>query len=222
MRNRANTESFPARPGGSLSARRGFSLLELMIVLSVIMIVAAVAIPTMSTVVRMVRLNSAATGYADMLQQARIRAVRDDKYYSVITTVGSSGMPSTAYMDLAGSGSFAAGDPIIEFPEGVSPVASGSAPSVSALKALFLPAGALAQGSVNTTAPGPTFGPRGLPCNPVTAGGYTTCLSATPTSFMVFLQNSEGGAWEAVTVTPAGRIREWSYSNSTGVWTPLN
>jgi prepilin-type N-terminal cleavage/methylation domain-containing protein len=202
------------------SAERGFSLIELLIVVSIIVISAAVAIPTMATVIRMVRLNGAGSSYADLLQQARIRAVRDDKYYSVVTTAPTTGMPATAFLDLASSGSYAAGDPRMTFPEGVAPLATGSAPGVSALKTLFLPSGTTAQNSVNTTAPGPTFGPRGLPCNPVTASGYTTCLYQTPTSFMTFLQNSEGGAVEAVTVTPAGRIREWSYTSS--AWTPLN
>jgi hypothetical protein len=75
---------------------------------------------------------------------------------------------------------------------------------------------------VNTTASGPIFGPRGLPCTPVTdAGGHTTCPFLTPTSYITFLQNTQSTAWEAITVTPAGRVQLWSYNGSSD-WSPLN
>lgn len=207
-----------ARP--YLFARRGFSLLELTIVLSIALIAAGILIPNMTTAVRLVRLNGASTSYANLLQQARIRAVRDDRYYSVVATPAQNGAPARAFVDIAGTGIYAAGDPVVDFPQGVVPMSFASGPNLSNLKAQFLPPGAIAQNSVNTNAAGPTFGPRGMPCSPLTASGYTTCPSLTPTSFITFLQNSQGGAWQAVTVTPAGRVRAFSYQNPD--WTPLN
>ena len=98
------------------------------------------------------------------------------------------------------------------------PFASG--PGLTNLESQFLPPGPSSLGTVNTTAPGPTFGPRGLPCTPVTSGGYTTCPFLTPTSFITFIQNTQDQSWEAVTVTPAARIREWKYNGTS--WTALN
>ena len=150
-----------------------------------------------------------------------MRAVRDDRYYSVLTTGGGPGTPATAFVDIAGTGAYAAGDPIMTFSSDVAPQAFGSGPSLTNLESQFLPPGVTAQNSVNTTAPGPTFGPRGLPCAPITAGGYTTCPYLTPTSFITFMQNTQSGRWVAVTVTPAGRIREFAF-DGISTWSGLN
>ena len=82
------------------------------------------------------------------------------------------------------------------------------------LKSQFLPV--TGQGTVNTSGTGPTFGSRGLPCTPT--GG--TCPYQPPTSYITFMQNSRTTKWEAVTVTPAGRVRIWSYGGTT--WSPMN
>lgn len=209
-----------ARRTRCFNAKDGFSLVELLILISVMMISAAFMIPNMTTAIRFVRLNQSGTSYANLLQDARIRAIRDDKYYSVISTTGINGGPPMAFVDLAGSGTYAPGDPTMVFAQGVVPAMYASGPGLINLKSQFLPPGTTAQNSVNTTAVGPTFGPRGLPCTPVAAGGYTTCSSLSPTSFITFIQNQHGGAWEAITVTPAGRVRQWSYHGTN--WMPLN
>lgn len=198
----------------------GFSLLELMIVLCIAFVAAVMAIPMTTSAIRGVRLRSSGTSYADLLQQARVRAVRDDRYYAVIAVAAQGGNPPYAFIDLAGTGVYVAGNPRMIFAQGVTPMSFASGPALTNLESLFLPPGAASIASVNTTAPGPTFGPRGLPCAPVTSGGYTTCPFITPTSYVVFMQNTQGGSWEAVTVTPAGRIREWSYNGTS--WSPLN
>lgn len=198
----------------------GFTLLELMVVLCIAFIAAAMVIPTATTAIRGIRLGASGTSYADLLQQARVRAVRDDRYYTVIPVAAQGNNPPIAFIDLAGTGAFATGDPTMVFAQGVTPMSFASGPGLTNLESQFLPPGAASIASVNTSAVGPTFGPRGLPCTPVTSGGYTTCPYITPTSFITFMQNTQGGAWEAVTVTPAGRIREWRYSGTS--WTPLN
>src|SRR5262249_59684 len=113
------------------------------------------------------------------------------------------------------------GDPVMTFSTDVTPMAFGSGPSLTNLESQFLPPGIAAQNSVNTTAPGPTFGPRGLPCGPVAAGRYTTCPYLTPPSFTTSIQNSQAGCWVAMTVTPAGRIREFAY-DGISTWSALN
>ena len=61
---------------------------------------------------------------------------------------------------------------------------------------------------------------RGLPCK--VSGGACPYLDSNglPVSYVTFIQNTRGGQWEAITVNPASRIREWAYNGST--WSPLN
>jgi hypothetical protein len=184
-----------------------------------------VMILNVQTATRSIRLSETSSAYANLLQQARIRAVRDDKYYSVLTVAG--GGAPYAFVDLQGTSTLAPGDPIVAFQSGVVPEPFTSGPALANLKSQFLPAGPSAQNTVNSTLAGPTFGPRGLPCTPTAgAGGSMTCPyltppNFTPTSFISFLQNTQSGKWQAITVTPAGRIRQWAYDGS-GTWSPLN
>jgi hypothetical protein len=72
---------------------------------------------------------------------------------------------------------------------------------------------------------GVTFGPEGLPCIPTTASGGvgTVCNSAGgPVAYVQFFQSSTTQEWDAVTVTPAGRIQAWFYDVSGAVWNPLS
>ena len=209
-----------------LSYERGFSLLELCVVICITLIISGVMILNVQNAIRGVRLSESAANYANLLQQARIRAVRDARFYSVLTVTPSSA-PPYAFLDLQGTGTLAPGDPMQVFGTAVVPQPFSSGPSLANLKSQFLPPGPSAQNTVNSTLPGPTFGPRGLPCAPVAgAGGSMTCPyltppNYTPTSFITFLQNTQSGKWQAVTVTPAGRIRQWSY-DGTSTWSPMN
>jgi Tfp pilus assembly protein FimT len=177
---------------------------------------------SMQSAVRSVRLAEAVTDYANLLQQARIRAVQDDKYYTVRTSISNTAPPK-AFVDIAGTGTYAAGDPTMVFPQGVTRMSYASGPALSNLESKFLPSGSNALATIDTTTAGPTFSPRGLPCTPIPgAGGTTTCPSVTPTSFIVFVQNNQNTQWGAITVTPAARIREWVYDGSSGNWLPRN
>src|SRR5262249_2468363 len=113
-------------------------------------------------------------------------------------------------------------DPAIVMNSEVTLVAVASAPSSANLKTLFLPAGStpnLDDGSPGTGTP-ITFGPRGLPCTSQTTTGGTFCDSAGgPTAYWVFFKDTITGAYQAVTVSPAGRIRRWYYG--TGGWNPI-
>jgi prepilin-type N-terminal cleavage/methylation domain-containing protein len=211
-------------PGRPAVAAKGFSLLELIAVISIIMILSAITVEVVQRATRTMRLQEAAVSYSNLLQQARIRAVRDDKYYSVLTTAGAGNVPPTAFVDLAQNGVYAAGDPVMIFPVGVSPMPFASGPNIVGLEAQFLPPGPGSLLTVNTTAAGPAFGTRGLPCTPTIAGPNATCPNLSPaglpTAYISFMQNTQSGNWMAVTVTPAGRIRQWAYTG--GNWTAQN
>src|SRR5260370_37848281 len=66
---------------------RGFSLVEMVIVMAVILIVIAIALPTMKTVIDAYRLDASGHAVASLLQQTRIQAVKTNTpYYAQFDT----------------------------------------------------------------------------------------------------------------------------------------
>lgn len=188
------------------SRQKGFSILEMVVVCAILMIVGAMVFVNAARLVQGIRLNQSATSYANMLQQARLRAVRDDNFYSVLTTTSAKPL---AFIDLGQQGTYTAGYPAMVFSQNVTSQPFSSGPGRTNLQAQFLPANG--QGAVDSS-DNPTFGPRGLPCRP--NGG--TCPSlAQPTAYITFFQNSVTQKWAAVTITPAARIQVWNYDGST-------
>ena len=62
-----------------------------------------------------------------------------------------------------------------------------------------------------------TFSPRGLPCTPVAYACSGAGLA--PAAYWAFFQDTQSTDWEAVTVSPAGRIQKWIYAR--GVWSKM-
>jgi prepilin-type N-terminal cleavage/methylation domain-containing protein len=216
----------------------GFSMIEVMIVLGIGMILIAMAAPLVSTTINMSRLRGAAGDYANLLQTARMRAVSDDKYYNVVSNPPLPALPPNttlnAYVNTGaknGGGpdpgnTYIIGDPVVAFNPAIVIRDPTTAPGIANLRAQYLPAGAIGNVSINpvTNPWGPSFGPRGLPCAPTAlAGGQCLYTFASfPIAFEVFLQNLRTGIWEAVTVNPSGRLRQWHYNITTATWQPLN
>lgn len=103
------------------SKSAGFTLLEAIVVISLIFIACCLAIITGNTVLRAVHLRQSSVSYSNLLQQARIRAVRDDRFYSVRITPATETSPAMAFVDIAGSGMYSAGDPLMLFAGDVTP-----------------------------------------------------------------------------------------------------
>src|SRR5579864_8564645 len=219
---------------GQLSRRfakqAGFSLIELSIVVIITLLVSAWAIPSALTSIRMAHLRGAASDYAGLLEQARIYSIRDNRYYSTYILAPAGNNPvAQAYVDMlpkvptgaSGNGgtSVAVGDPTITIESDVVLSPAGAAPNTSNLVSQLLPAitpVTPTDGSVTA----PTFGPRGLPCTPISMTGGSVCdSSGGPTAYWTFLENSKLSSWQAVTITPAGRIQKWYYTGS--VWNKL-
>src|SRR5438445_6953427 len=170
----------------------GFSLIELLIVVAISMIAAAMALPLVSNAVNQIHLSSSATDYANLLQRARMRAVQDDTYYQIRTQT-LSGDP-IAYVDINKNASYDTGEPMMVFASGVTYKAQSAGPALANLKAQFLPSGPVAQGSLQSSAI-PIFGPRGLPC--VVSGSACPYLNAggKPFSYLLFVQNTQNNRW---------------------------
>lgn len=225
------------RQGSRIGAQRrchsdGFSLIELLVVVIIILIVASVAVPMISSAVHTARLRGSASDLASLYEQARILAIRDNRYYSTYILAASGNQPEEAYVDMipqkigqasGNHGSFVAvgypADPVVTLNSDVTPQLASSAPNTSNLQNQLLPS-TTSVTPTDTTVTAATFGPRGLPCTPISLSNESICDSAGgPTAFWTFLQSSSTGAWQAVTITPAGRIRKWFYNGST--WSKL-
>ena len=198
----------------------GFSLIELLVVIAIIMVVAAIATPSIMNTMDGIRLRSAASEVAGIMQECRQRAVRNNRYYTVKPAVVTGAR--AAYVDLnyndALDGGAPAPEPMIQFPQSIS-VVNGGAPNTANLIgqccATFVPQGA---GIL------PSFNSRGLPCvgpaNPPPANSLCNIRDAggNTVGFVYYVNQTRAfGAvgWAAVSVTPAGRIRVWTYSGST-------
>jgi type II secretory pathway pseudopilin PulG len=191
--------------------------------MAIMLILAGFAVPKFLTMYHTAKLRGAVSDFSGIAQSARINAVQDSRFYSVYflgneafvgiwpkSNNGASGLGGTVIDPR---------DPQIGIPSEVTSVAAGNAPNTPNLSSQFLPAGSgltPKDGSPGAGTP-ITFGPRGLPCTSQTATGGTVCDSAGgATAFWVFFQNRISGELEAVTVSPAGRIRKWYYGG--GAW----
>ncbi len=76
--------------------KSGFSLPELLITLAVGLTLAATGILLASTATNEIRLSTSGTNYANLLQNARVRAVRDNVYYPVRVDCGTAGSAAPA------------------------------------------------------------------------------------------------------------------------------
>src|ERR1700687_6086024 len=82
---------FQLRASAKKQFQHGFSLPELLITLAVGSILAATGILMASTATNEVRLSTSGTNYVNLLQAARMRAVRDDAFYQVLVDCGTLG-----------------------------------------------------------------------------------------------------------------------------------
>ena len=190
----------------------GASLLELCIVVAVMLVVAASALPTMMTAVQQYRLRTAAKDVAAMLQRSRMSCVHDNRHHTVQERQVTQGgvTYNQLFLDQNGNGSYDGGEPVVQLPAAVR-FNSASAPALSTATLGYTP-------QPSSTAL--SFNGMGLPC--VMRNGICTNWDANGNAVGVvyFLQDSRhaSSAWAAVGVTPAGRARTWLWSAGSSQW----
>ena len=182
----------------------GFSMVELMIVCVVMVIIAGLAVPNIFQTFRNYQLDAAGHSVASLLQQARLQAVKTNLPAYANFTNATGGNTAFVTNDPANT-TYAAGEPDVQLSPAVS--FRTAPPDHAQLDAFLSVASGTPQvgGSIG-------FNARGLPCSE--SGGNPTVCAATTTGFEWFMQSA--GGWEAVTVTPAGRIKSWRLSVATG------
>jgi prepilin-type N-terminal cleavage/methylation domain-containing protein len=203
----------------------GFSLIELLIVVFVVLVVAAIAVPNILLAVANIRLRASAGDLAGLMQQARIMAAKNNPTTPIAVypvRYGVRNGAQIAYVDLNGDGAWSSSvivngvtmdEPLIEFsgtvvPAAGAPSGSGGQPSQYVLAGDTVIGGASFD-NTKTVA----FTPRGFPCD------YTnppTCSTPAATYFVHYLTDTRvgGAGWAAVVVTKAGRTKVVNWNGS--------
>ena len=180
---------------------QGFSLLELIVVVGMALIVAAIAMPNMMTAIANYRLRSASSNLAGLFQSARMTSVHDNRFYAV--RYGLIGTGKIAFVDLNNNNTFDAGEPSVQFPQGTT-VVGGGGPSLAGLSLGWVP-----------KPPPIRFNQQGFPC----AISGSTCVTMSGGYTVGYFQyvTDTRGKWAGVLVSPGGRIRSYMWSGS--AWT---
>jgi len=189
---------------------QGFSLIELMIVVSVLLILAAMSLPHLLNTVNDISLRYAASDFSGLVQSARIQAVRRNTFYTVRQGNLPSGTPAF-YIDLPKAGAYALGDPILPISPNVTvwPGIGSGAPNEAAFIANL-------KFAVNPGIDPPSFNARGLPC--IAVGN--SCPQNAGQGFVLFMSKaaiSGGVPWAAIAINPSGHIQLWT-SDVNGNW----
>lgn len=186
----------------SLRGQAGFSLIELLVVITIILVVSAIAVPTLINTVADVRLRSSASTLQGQIQLLRMRSVNDNKPYKLKMTPQAGTL--MAYVDLDGGNDYDSSEPAVGLANDVRVATSGNP---------TMPTATLnTTGWINpaTSTTNLWFNARGLPCD-----GVGACNA--PKGYIYFLsqaRNMGTTAWAAVSVTPAGRVRVWRWTGS--------
>jgi prepilin-type N-terminal cleavage/methylation domain-containing protein len=184
---------------------RGFSLVELLIVVFVTLVIAAIVIPNVLLAVTNLKLRSSAGALAGLMQQARILAAKNNTTYEV--RYGIRNAAQIAYVDLNGNGAFDVGEPLVEF-SGTTTPAAGAPSGGSGQPTPYVLVGDSGAGSYDNTS---TLGytGRGLPCMYDTTTTPATCSTPPARYFLYYLTDTRIGqaGWAAVVVTKSGRCK---------------
>jgi Tfp pilus assembly protein FimT len=186
----------------------GFTFFELTVVLAVGLIVTGIGLPRMNTVIANMKLRSSMTTLSGFLQNVRMLAIKKDRTVTA-RHFNRTAMPySLVYYakEAADTSDMTVNDSQVELEAPISPYdapAGGGAPAAITNTQMGLLSGTPQTGN-------PSFNSRGLPCT--YSGG--TCTSAAFVKYFKDNRISGPGAWSAISISPAGRIRRWFWNGS--------
>jgi Tfp pilus assembly protein FimT len=190
-------------------------MMEVAVVVSIMLVLAAIATPTVITQVGRWRLHSAGMEVTGLLQRARLEAVRDNKYITV--RFGTVEGANAAYIDSTGSSAndgsgnnqYDAGEGVVQISRPITFQQVGN-PPFNTTSLLGVSGGTITGDSPLRV----TFNQRGLPCkmNGLVCQNF---VGGNYVSYLYFANDpSSSNGWIAVSVSPAGRIRMWTWNGS--------
>lgn len=186
----------------------GFSLVELLVVVAIILILVAMVVPNIPLLISNYRMDAAGRSMASLIQVGRIRAVKTNQ--SNYVRFDLSQTPPVAYVTSDPAGAFTQGDPSVPLSAGLSFQPTGM-PNHDQLDAYL--------GTAPQVGTSIGFNARGLPCVFTSTAGVPckqVDTGLTAAGFEWFLNGSTPAQWEAITVTPGGRIKTWRLGSASG------
>jgi Tfp pilus assembly protein FimT len=196
-----NPDSYHKRFGRN-ARERGVGLVEIVLVLTIILTIAAVAIPKFIQIWYSTQLRSSAAEISDLLQQARIGAARANATYPVRYQIN--GGLQQAYIDLNNNGSLDSNEPSLILTKSITG-ASGAPSGSGGQPTAFTLVGDTSSGSPFDNSNTIAYSPRGLPCNYIAS--TSTCATPAASYFVFYFEDSRDNMWSAVLVTKSGRTK---------------
>lgn len=207
------------QPGGGGRRRmrrcaRGFSILELLVVIAILLIISAIAMPNIMNAIADIKLRASANAVVGVIQDARMLAVHDNKYYTV--RMGTLAGVQIAYIDKigtgatdgSGNGSYDNTEQVAQL-TGTTRFAQTGAPSFNSNTLLGVTGTTTGDAAIRIS-----FNGRGLPCR-MNGSVCSNLVGGTPVSYVYFLTDLRPiNGWAAVSVSPAGRVKVWYYAGT--------
>ena len=192
------------------SSSAGFSLIELLVVVAVVLVISAFAIPTLTTTMDSIRVRGALGSASNLVQRCRIQAIKRNVYQRlhVSTVNGRVVLFITDGTDPAASPTQAGNSLSSQFwlsnEFSIPGAPTGTPPKLTTLQMWGSNAVNLFENQ------DPYFNSRGMPCQ--VAGN--TC--ATTGGFVYYYQYQSTGRtkWSATSISPAGRIESWIWNGT--------
>jgi prepilin-type N-terminal cleavage/methylation domain-containing protein len=189
----------------------GFSLVELLVVVAIILVISAVAAPNVIQALNAYRLRSALQGEVEIIQRARMEAMKDNRIKRVGNwwTCGGGACNNAIFIDQNGNWMQDATETTAyRLP---TYIWSGWGPSTNSMNLEFTPSWGL-----------PSFDARGIPCQFSGANNCPSNVGGQPIGFVSYLQFVEEGWWSnwakvsyaAVSISPSGRIQTYIWDGT--------
>jgi prepilin-type N-terminal cleavage/methylation domain-containing protein len=185
---------------------RGFTMVELVIVVAITLVVAAIALPGVLAATENFKLRSTVSSISGLVQRARMLSVARNTYYPVLSVTDTATNITSVYMGNAND--FAATTTLTTATDKTNIIVVGKvAFDVTASH----PPDATIRNGLDAVYTLPEFNPRGLPCfgNP--------CVADPSKMYITFLRQDRSlgtPGWAAINVTPLGRTQVWTWDGS--------
>jgi prepilin-type N-terminal cleavage/methylation domain-containing protein len=189
------------------NAEAGFTLIEVSVSVVVMMIIAAIAIPSVMQGWNSYRLTSAADSVAGLLERTRFEAIHKNTQISCLVQQPGAGV--VFGIDENGNNAIDPGEPKVILSGPVVMIAGGTAPG----------AASMGNGYAATTTINPPPGTAAIVAARFDARGTVVPGAGGAVPFVLYfgIPNQPTYGYRAVTITPMGQVKTWMAS-SYGSW----